>query len=75
MTRLERLAEELCSALPVGTPVRYWTSTRNDPPKLGVIEDDFSVLGGHTVVGWVSGCRGCVAATHIEALASGGGPC
>jgi hypothetical protein len=65
--RLEKAAALLSNRMPVGTPVRFWTMARGDGPgKRGTIKAPFSVLGGHTVVAWISGAAGCIDAGHIE---------
>ena len=65
----------LTASMPVGTAVRYWPMTRGigtsmlDAPRTGMIREPFSVLGGHTVVGWIDTVRGCVLASRIERAA------
>ena len=56
-------------SVPVGTMVRYWKMDRvGEPSGTGKIRHPATVLSGHTAVGWVEGCSGCVALTHIEVV-------
>ncbi|MCX4468749.1 hypothetical protein OOK41_00185 [Micromonospora sp. NBC_01655] len=39
----------------VGSWVRYWTGTRQDPAKSGQTRTEAQLLSGHTPVVWVTG--------------------
>lgn len=55
--------------VPVGTFVRYWRGTREDPPSgVGKIRRAASVMGGHTAVAWIEGCSGAVSLSHVEVI-------
>jgi hypothetical protein len=70
LAKLEEKARELTQQQPIGTEVRYWLGARDpgNPPRTGRIAYAYSVLAGHTVVGWIDTASGCVAATHIEPI-------
>jgi len=63
-------AEELSRRHPVGTACRFWLGCREGEGRRGVIRCGFSVVC-NTVVGWIEGVAGCVAATHIECEGQG----
>lgn len=70
MTAKEKKAQRTCdewnAANPIGTAVRYWRGMREgDPTGTGKIYNEATVMGGSPVA-WISGCRGCVALTHVE---------
>jgi hypothetical protein len=74
MTRAEKLAkqaEKLTTAMPPGTPVRYWIGAKGPWPRAGNIKHPFGV-SGYSVVGWVDTHAGCIAASHIEAIQTKG---
>lgn len=52
----------------VGTWVRYWTGTRQDPARDGQTRSKAELLGGHTPVVWVTGHGACIALTHVDAI-------
>ena len=56
--------------LPVGTPVRYWTFTREGPGRISRTRTTVQPLGGEggTPVVWVEGVSSCIAMTHIEQI-------
>lgn len=55
------------AAHPVGTPVRYWTWTREGPGRESRTRSEAVVMGGHGSV-WVEGQMGCIALTHVEVI-------
>jgi hypothetical protein len=61
-----KLAAKWNDRFPVGTVVRYWTSTRDGVGKVGKTRSEAEVMGGHTAVVWIEGCSGCVALTHVQ---------
>lgn len=78
MTQRERDLELRVQALeveifnlkhPIGTLVRYWRGIREgDPSGEGPTIHPADLLGGHTGVIWIEGCRGCIALSHVEAI-------
>lgn len=76
MTRIvdaqeQKKCDEFNDRYPVGTLVRYWRGVKEDAPSgEGPTRYPATVLSGHTAVIWVYGCRGCVALSHIEVVAS-----
>lgn len=65
--KLETHAEKLNKEMPPGTEVRFWPGAKEGPGQTGTIKSyGFTVLSGQTVVGWIHGARGCIAASHIE---------
>jgi len=70
MPGLAKKAARLTAMMPVGTVVQYRVWSVQDSPKTGTIREPFSVLGGHTVVAWIEGVRGCIAADRVT---KGGG--
>lgn len=58
------------SAVPVGTPVHYWTGARQGAGKSSRTRTPAELLGGHTPVVWVEGEPSCIALTHIDVLAA-----
>lgn len=61
---------ETTTSLPVGTPVRYWTFTREGPGRISRTRSTVQPLGGEggTLVVWVEGQGSCIAMTHIEQI-------
>lgn len=54
---------------PIGTLVRYWRGELSGAPSgTGRTRSLAEVLGGHTAVVWIEGCRGCVALSHVEVV-------
>ncbi|MFA5123023.1 hypothetical protein [Zavarzinia sp.] len=52
---------------PVGTLVRYWRGAREGQPSgEGPTTYAAELMGGHTGVVWIEGCRGCIALSHVE---------
>lgn len=66
MLSMSREVDALSNRYPIGTPCRYWPGARWDEPRHGTIRSRYAVLGGHTVVVWVTGYPGCIAASHVE---------
>ena len=65
----QKEADSFNRRVPVGTMVRYWKmDRRGEPTGTGKIRHEATVLSGHTAVGWIEGCSGCVAITHIEVV-------
>lgn len=66
--KLESQAAKLNQEMPPGTPVRFWRGAKQgDPSGTGTIKPwGFTVLSNTTVVGWIDGTTGCIAASHIE---------
>lgn len=52
----------------IGTPVRYWTGTREGAGKTSHIRTRAELMGGHTPVVWVEGEASAIALTHIEPI-------
>ncbi len=52
----------------VGTPVRYWTWTREGEGRIGRTRSPAQVLGGYSAVVWVTGCAGCIHLSHVEVV-------
>jgi hypothetical protein len=52
----------------IGTPVRYWTGTREGDGKTSHIRTRAELMGGHTPVVWVEGEASAIALTHIEPI-------
>lgn len=63
---LEKRAAQLSARMPIGTPVLFWPGVKRGIPQHGTIEHEFTVIGGHTIVGWIDGAKSCIAATHIQ---------
>lgn len=53
------------------TPVRYWPGVKEGKGKLGITRGKAELLGGHTAVVWIQGVAGCVALSHVQAIAEG----
>ena len=56
------------AAHPVGTPVRFWTWTREGQGRPGQIRAPAEVAACGTPVAWVTGHAAYIALTHVEAL-------
>ncbi len=54
-------------AHPIGTPVEYWTWTREGKGKLSVTRSSARVIGGHASV-WVEGEAACISLSHVKAV-------
>lgn len=54
------------TAVPIGTPVRYWTGWREGDGKTGRTRTAAELLGGHTAVVWVEGEASCIGLSHVE---------
>jgi len=68
--KAEREVEAWNAKHPTGTRVRYWRGERKgEPSGEGTTYHPATVLGGHTAVAWIEGCSGCVALSHVEAVA------
>lgn len=52
--------------LPVGTPVRYWSGSRQGDGEASRTCSTVQLLGGHLPVVWVEGVTGAIAMSHIE---------
>lgn len=63
-------ADGLNDAMPPGTKIRYWSGIKEGPGIEGRVSLwGFTVLCGHTVIGWIYGPHGtfpCIASSHIE---------
>ncbi|BAL87339.1 hypothetical protein AMIS_21190 [Actinoplanes missouriensis 431] len=57
-------------AVPVGTPVRYWTGVRQGEGKVSRTRTPAELLSGHTAVVWVEGEGSCIALSHICTLSA-----
>lgn len=64
--RMRRQVDELNRRYPVGTPCVFWPGAKIGPGRPGKVRWPFSILSGHTVVGWLEGATGCIAASHID---------
>jgi hypothetical protein len=62
----QQIADSFNRSHPVGTPVRYWTGTREGDGETGATRSAATVLGGHTAVVWVTGHGACIALTHVQ---------
>lgn len=60
--------EEWNTSHPVGTPVRYWTWTREGDGQVGETRSAARLLGGNTPVVWVTGHPACITLTHVAPL-------
>lgn len=70
----QQKCDEFNAAHPVGTLVRYWRGAKEGPPSgEGQTNHTAHVLGTHSAVVWISGCRGCVALSHVEVIQEIGG--
>ncbi|GAA2701394.1 hypothetical protein GCM10010412_099140 [Nonomuraea recticatena] len=56
------------AAVPVGTPVRYWSGYREGEGKTSRTRTTAELLGGHTAVVWLEDVAGCVSLTHVETV-------
>lgn len=71
--KLQREADAWNAANPVGTVVRYWRGVREGAPSgTGPTYHKATILSGHTVVAWITGCSGCITVSHVEAVEPGG---
>ncbi len=53
---------------PIGTQVRYWTSLRQGPGRVGVTTSEAYMLSGHTPVVMIDSARSCVGLSHVDAI-------
>lgn len=72
---IQKEVDAFNAKVPVGTLVRYWRGAKQgEPSGQGKTHHPATILGGHTAVGWIEGCSGCVALTHIEVVPNITGP-
>lgn len=64
--QMNKEVERLNGLYPPGTPCVFWPGARIGPGRPGKVRWPFSILSGHTVVGWLEGATGCIAASHIS---------
>jgi hypothetical protein len=72
MNAVEKRVQDAVDAwnaqVPVGTPVRYWTFTRDYEGATGHTRTPAQLLSGHTPVVWVTGHGACIALTHVDPI-------
>jgi hypothetical protein len=65
----EREAAAFNADYPIGTLVNYWRGVREgEPSGQGETYWQATVLGNHTAVAWIVGCRGCIALSHVQVV-------
>lgn len=66
MLAMSREVDSLTAKYPIGTPCRYRKDGSDGFGLETKTRSAFAVLGGHTIVVWVEGQAGCVAASRVS---------
>lgn len=64
--KLSQQVTDFNKRFPIGTSVRYWTRSKNEPAKLSKTRTHAEVLSGHSSVVWVDGYPACIALNLVE---------
>lgn len=53
----------------IGTLVDYWRGAKEgEPSGRGATYTEAQMMGGHTAVVWIEGCRGAISLSHVEVV-------
>jgi hypothetical protein len=64
----QKLVDQWNAQHPIGTPVEYWTFTREGEGKKSTTRTEAQLLSGHTAVVWMVDEPSCVSLSHVKAL-------